>query len=169
MKRVVSTGFPLKDNEGVLQVSKEGVDGVIRKHFIKVFAQNPVPEGEIWKEYWGVIDQVFESMVNMNTSHTSEHPSLLEVKSFLQSCNDNKSVLGNMKPHLLKLGGDNIVSWIQYIVQLCCKWERLPVELHTEQMSILYKNKGELCKIDNYRGISIRIVILSILQRWLYT
>ncbi len=45
----------------------------------------------------------------------------------------------------------------------------IPSKLRTENMAILYKNKGELSKMDNYRGIFIRIIILSILQKWMYT
>ena len=35
-------------------------------------------------------------------------------------------------------------------------------------MVLLYKNKGKLDELDNYRGIFLRLLILTIYQKWLY-
>ena len=35
-------------------------------------------------------------------------------------------------------------------------------------MVILYKNAGEIDLLDSYRGIFLRHIILSIMQKWLY-
>ena len=37
-----------------------------------------------------------------------------------------------------------------------------------EKMVLAYKNKGKLTDLDNYRGIFIRLLCLSILQKWLH-
>ena len=56
--RTVNLDFPLKDENGVVQVSKHAVDQIIRNHFTKVFAQNEVPDDDLWKKYWSVVDEV---------------------------------------------------------------------------------------------------------------
>ena len=52
--------FPLKDENGVVQVSRHAVDQIITNHFSKVFAQNDVPDDDLWKKYWDVVDEVFD-------------------------------------------------------------------------------------------------------------
>ena len=51
----------------------------------------------------------------------------------------------------------------------CFDIEDIPIQMKIEKMVLLYKNAGELFDMDNYRGIFIRSVILSILQKWLYS
>ena len=61
-KKVEKIGFPLKDVKGCIQVSKNGIDHVVKNHFEKVFKQNPVPEGQVWVEYWREVDLVFQTI-----------------------------------------------------------------------------------------------------------
>ncbi len=167
--RSENVGFPLKDGEGIIQVTEEGVHKVVDMHFRKVFGQNPVPQGEIWHRYWTLIDLVCKNIESSGEDGAYEEPSLEEIKEILRNTNDKKAVLGNMKSGLLKLGGEPIVHWVQKFLALCCYQEKIPVEMMTERMTILYKNKGSLSQLDNYRGIFIRIILLSILQKWLYS
>ena len=169
MKKSVQIGFPLKDSDGIIQVNKKGIDDVVIKHFQKVFDQNPIPEGDMWVKYWKTVDEVFETIEKSDKVVQYQLPSLLEIKAILASCNNNKAVLGNLKPHLLKLGGEKVAIWIHKFLRLCCYQEKIPPQLRSESMAILYKNKGELSSLDNYRGIFIRIVIMSILQKWMYS
>ena len=68
-KAVTNIDFPLKDKDGVVQVSKEGIDKVIRGHFNKVFAQNDVPRDSIWPDYWNCVDEVFDLIVCIQYSY----------------------------------------------------------------------------------------------------
>ena len=40
--------------------------------------------------------------------------------------------------------------------------------MRDEKLVILYKNKGQLTEIDNYRGIFIRLLCISLIQKWLF-
>ena len=62
VKKSLNIDFPLKDSNGVLQVSKAGVDKIINDHFVKVFAQNGIPSELVWQEYWKYVDEVFDLM-----------------------------------------------------------------------------------------------------------
>ena len=64
-REVTNIDFPLKDKNGVLQVSVEGIDQIIKQHFNKVFAQNPIPKENVWQEYWSCVDEVFELIDNI--------------------------------------------------------------------------------------------------------
>ena len=46
--------------------------------------------------------------------------------------------------------------------------EDIPIEMKIEKIVLLYKNSGEITDMDNYRGIFLRYLILSLLQKWLY-
>ena len=61
-KKNLNIDFPLKDANGVLQVSRIGINRVIKDHFQKVFAQNDIPKQQIWQDYWKVIDQTFHEI-----------------------------------------------------------------------------------------------------------
>ena len=56
-------GFPLKDQKGIIQVSKGGIDQVVREHFQNVFLQNPKPKGELWQHYWNEVDELFSQII----------------------------------------------------------------------------------------------------------
>ena len=46
--------------------------------------------------------------------------------------------------------------------------EDIPIQLKIEKVVLLYKNAGEISEMDNYRGIFLRQIIISLLQKWLY-
>ena len=52
---------------------------------------------------------------------------------------------------------------------MCFRQNRIPDPFRIEKMILLYKNKGEMDDINNYRGIFIRLLILIIYQKWLYS
>ena len=51
---------------------------------------------------------------------------------------------------------------------MCCEQENVPEETRREKLVLLYKNSGLLSEMDNYRGIFIRLLFISVLQKWLY-
>ena len=168
-KKVEKVGFPVKDKKGNTQVSKSRIDGVVIDHFNGVFRQNPIPNGNVWKEYWNLVDDVFE-IINKQTVNPNDYPlpSVEEINKLIRLTDDKKSVLGPMKSDLVKLGGDNIINLIHRLICLCWEKEDIPESWRNEKMVLLYKNKGQLFDLDNYRGIFIRLLCLSILQKWLY-
>ena len=168
-KTVEKVGFPLQDCEGRIMVCKAGIDDVVVQHFNKVFKQNPVPNDNIWKEYWAVIDEVFSLLKSKREKvvHYS-FPTFEEVKKIIMSTDDKKSVLGSMTSDLVKLGGDSIIGLIHRVILACCMKNDIPEGMRDEKMVLLYKNKGQLTDLDNYRGIFIRLLCLSVLQKWLY-
>ena len=95
-------------------------------------------------------------------------PTFEEIKGLVLKTNDKKSVLGSMTSDLVKLGGDNIIGLMHRVIVSCCVENDIPDSMRNERMVILYKNKGKLTDLDNYRGIFIRLLCLSILQKWLY-
>ena len=168
-KKVEKVGFPLQDEGGTIRVTKDGIDKVIIKHFDKVFKQNPVPSDQIWCEYWSVVDEVFDLM-KKNKSQKGVHslPTFQEIKNLIWATNDKKSVLGSMTSELVKLGGDKVIGLIHRVILSCCVDDDIPDQMRNEKMVLLYKNKGKLTDLDNYRGIFLRLLCLSILQKWLY-
>ena len=168
-KAVEKVGFPLQDTEGKIKVSKNGIDGVVIEHFDKVFKQNPVPNGQLWTEYWNVVDDVF-GMLKIKKEQVTGYslPTFEEIKSLIWKTDDKKSVLGTMTSNLVKLGGDSMIGLIHRVIISCCIENDIPEGMRNEKMVLLYKNKGQLTDLDNYRGIFIRLLCLSILQKWLY-
>ena len=100
---VQKIGFPLKDQGGKIQVTKSGIDQVVKKHFEKVFRQNPVPKGSIWEEYWRTVDEVFNAISN-EKCNKFEPPTFEEVKNIIWMTDDRKSVLGTIKSDLVEFG-----------------------------------------------------------------
>ena len=139
----------------------------MRQHFEKVFKQNPVPEGSIWDEYWKTVDEVFNAISDQKCKKF-EPPTFEEIKNIFWTTDDRKSVLGTMKSDLVKLGGDPLIRMIHRFVKMCYEKGEIPDGLRDERMVLLYKNAGPLAELDNYRGIFIRYLILSVLQKWLY-
>ena len=95
-------------------------------------------------------------------------PTFDEVCLLIKSINTKKSVLGNMSGDLVQLGGESLAKLIHRCIYTCCMQEDIPLQLKVEKITLLYKNSGELSDIDNYRGIFIRCLILSLTQKWLY-
>ena len=165
-------GFPLKDKNGVIQVSKLGIDSVVCDHFRTVFTQNPKPKGEIWEMYWNEVDKLF-LQIDKTTMGESVHdkdkgPTQEETKKLLSSIDPKSSVMGSMSGDLLKLAGDSVVQMVHNTLLSFFMNEDIPLQMKIEKIIILYKNSGQLSNLDNYRGIFLRHIILSLLQKWLY-
>ena len=50
----------------------------------------------------------------------------------------------------------------------CIRENKLPDVFREEKMTILLKNNGVIGNINDYRGIFLRCIILSVFQKWLY-
>ena len=90
---VQKIGFPLKDKSGQIQVTKGGIDRVVKEHFQKVFQQNPVPKGKIWEEYWRTVDEVFNVIANENCGNF-ELPTFEEIKLLFGQLTTGNQFLG---------------------------------------------------------------------------
>ena len=167
-KKAENIGFPLKDEKGKLQVCKMGIDSVIDDHFKKVFTQNPIPDRIQWKMYWEEVDQVFD-LIKDESRGDVQAPNIDEIEKLFHAINTKKSVLGVMTGDLVKMINDPMVIMIKNFILKCLYEEDIPTDVKMERMTLLYKNIGELSNIDNYRGIFLRHIILSILQKWLYS
>jgi hypothetical protein len=162
--------FPLKDEYGVVQVSKEAIDQIITNHFTKVFAQNPVPDDEKWKEYWALVDEVF-MLLDQKTRECAvyEEPTLEEIEDIVDALKITKATYGPLTIDLVKLAGKKITALIHRCILKCVKLNTLPEALRIEKITILLKSNGVIDNINDYRGIFLRNIILSIFQKWLYS
>ena len=170
VKKCSSLDFPLKDEHGVLQVSKVGIDQVISNHFVKVFAQNSVHHDQVWSEYWSVVDQVFNAIdkVSKDVYEVEREPTVDEIDVIIKGMNSSKANYGTLSIDLAKLCGKKISSLIHRCILLCFRKNVLPSLFREEKMTLLLKNKGVIDMIDDYRGIFLRHLILSVYQKWLY-
>ena len=161
--------FPMKDEHGVVQVSKHAVDQIIANHFKKVFAQNDVPDDDLWREYWMLVDEVF-SLLDSQTKQDEEYeePSFSEIEGIVNQLKITKASYGPLTIDLVKLGGMKITKLIHRCVLRCIRENKLPDVFREEKMTILLKNNGVIGNINDYRGIFLRCVILSVFQKWLY-
>ena len=162
--------FPLKDENGVIQVSKAAIDQIITNHFTTVFAQNPVPIDELWQEYWSTVDEVFD-LLDEKTQKcmVCEEPTLEEIEGIIDNLEISKATYGPITIDLIKLGGKKIVRLVHRCILKCMRLNTLPKLLRKEKISILLKNNGVIDNINDYRGIFLRHVILSVFQKWLYS
>ena len=169
LKSSKNLDFPLKDEYGVQQVSKEGVDRIINEHFQKVFAQNPIPDQNIWKEYWMLVDEVFNLMDQVTKrSGTIEEPTIDEIIDIIHGLDKSKATYGILSIDMVKLGGEALAAVIHRCILKCIRLNTIPAIFREEKMTILLKNKGKIDNINDYRGIFLRNIILSIFQKWLY-
>ncbi len=171
MNRSCNIDFPLRDKNGTLQVGREGIDKIISEHFVKVFSQNSVPHGPIWEEYWKQIDETFNiiSRKTMNGYEQTSEPTEAEIGKIIGELQTRKACYGPMTIDMVKLGGDKIVKLVHRCILMCYRQNILPDKLREEKMSLLYKNKGSIEILNDYRGIFLRHIILSVYQKWLYS
>ena len=166
-KKSENMDFPLKDVNGNIRVTKQGIDEVISNHFKKVFKQNPVAAG--WEEYWKTVDDIYKSISEKeNEMNIVDPPTLKEISSIVDNLDAKKAVQGDMTIKLIKLAGDSFKALIHRCVTACFESNQIPEEFRVEKMVLLYKHKGKLDEMDNYRGIFLRVIILTIYQKWLY-
>ena len=167
IRKSESMDFPLKDMNGNVRVSKQGIDQVISDHFNKVFKQNPVARG--WEEYWKTVDEIYQNISEKEKEiDLVEPPTFAEISSIVDNLDVKKSVQGDMSINLIKLAGESFKAIIYRCVNACFDSNQIPEEFRIEKMVLLYKQKGKLDEMDNYRGIFLRVIILTVYQKWLY-
>ena len=76
---------------------------------------------------------------------------------------------GTMSIELVKIAGISFRKLVHRCVFLCFISSEIPDEFRLEKMILLYKHKGKLDELDNYRGIFLRLIMLTIYQKWLYS
>ena len=149
-------------------MSKSGIDDVVCRHFRKVFDQNPIPDGYVWKEYWKVVDEVFWQLDHVTSKEASQNiisgPSIQEINKLMKCIDPKSSVLGSMSGDLVKFGGNYLLQAVHNCLIACFMQEDIPLQMKIERI----KNSGPIYELDNYRGIFLRYLILSLLQKWLY-
>ena len=168
VNRSEKCGFPLKDIKGNIKTSLEEISNIVYNHFVKVFQQLPVPDDEVWKLYWNNIKVIFEMIEKKSMIADTDEPKWEEINDIIKSLDNNKSVMGEINNDLIKLGGKVMVDKIFKCICRSFNQNNVPDKFRIERMVLLYKHKGELDMIDNYRGIFLRLVIVTIYQKWLY-
>ena len=73
-----------------------------------------------------------------------------------------------MSIDLVKLCDSTMAKVIHQCILLCFRRNVFPEKFQVEKMTLLLKNKGVIDNINDYRGIFLRNVIVSIYQKWLY-
>ena len=96
-------------------------------------------------------------------------PTYEEITEIIDKLDKSKAVRGTMSIDLIKRTGENFRKMIHRCVRMCYMEKRMPEEFRIEKMILLYKHKGKLDELDNYRGIFLRLVIVTIYQKWLYS
>ena len=151
------------------QVSKEGVDKIIFDHFSKVFSQNAVPDDDVWREYWSLVDDVFDLMdERTQQSGILEEPTFEEIETIIKNLKVNKATYGCLTIDLVKLGGKKLAEVIHRCILKCVRLNQIPTLFREEKLTLVLKNNGVIDNINDYRGIFLRNIILSIYQKWLY-
>lgn len=171
LKKKEVVAFPLKDSKGNLQVDKQGIDLVINEHFQNVFSQIKVPDDLVWRKYWKCVDDVYNVLCDLNSGESGESTKPLreDIHRLISNLKCGKAVNGDMTIDLVKLGGEKLWDVIYRCIDWCYQAENVPLEMRIEKMILLYKNAGEIDLLDNYRGIFLRHIILSLLQKWMYS
>lgn len=170
-KRSTNIDFPLKDSNGVVQVSKDGIDQIITNHFNKVFLQNKVPDERIWQEYWCCIDEVFDKIDGLTKSQycPEDEPKYEEIEKIVKDLKEVKASYGVMTIDLVKLCGEKMVQLVYRCILMCFRMNIFPETLQKEKLILILKSNGVIDDINDYRGIFIRNLIVSVYQKWLYS
>ena len=109
------------------------------------------------------IDKVTENVYDVDCEPTD-----VEIEAILKGMNSSKSNYGTLSIDLAKLCGKKISSLIHRCILSCFRQNVLPLLFREEKMTLILKNKGVIDTIDDYRGIFLRHLILSVYQKWLY-
>ena len=91
-----------------------------------------------------------------------------EIEGIIKGMNSTKANYGTLSIDLAKLCGKKISSLIHRCILRCYRENVLPSLFREEKMTLLLKNKGVIDMINDYRGIFLRHLILSVYQKWLY-
>ena len=97
-----------------------------------------------------------------------EGPTFEEINRIIDDLDKSKAVHGTMSIELVKMAGTSFRKMIHRCVYLCFISSEIPDEFRLEKMILLYNHKGKLDELDNYRGIFLRLIMLTIYQKWLY-
>ena len=108
-RRLQSNGrivFPPRDQNGIIQVSNQGIDAVITNHFRTVFDQNTISKNKLWQDYWKLVGEVFQ-MIDGRTmvSKVKEESTLSEIVDIIHKLDIKKASYGFLSIDLVKLGG----------------------------------------------------------------
>ena len=163
-------GFPLRDKDGKKRTNISEINTVIQNHFHNVFKQNAIPTNGVWRKYWYHIDNIFALLKEKALRDTRiEYPSFNEISKIIDNLGCNKAVYGRLNNDLIKLGGDTMKIVIYKFICKCHLKLEIPDEFKSEKITLLYKQKGAMDDLNNYRGIFLRLAILVIYQKWLYS
>ena len=73
-----------------------------------MFAQNDSPDGDVWKEYWSLVDDVFKLMDKRTRKcGVVEEPTFAEIELIIKDLKNTKATYGCLTIDLVKLGGRN--------------------------------------------------------------
>ena len=135
-----------------------------------MFAQNEVPNEDVWVEYWSLVDDVF-SLMDERTKRSGilVEPTLAEIEDIIKDLKVSKATYGCLSIDLVKLGGRKLAQVIHRCILKCVRLNQIPTLFREEKMTLLLKNNGVIDNINDYRGIFLRNIILSIYQKWLYS
>ena len=116
------------------------------------------------------MDHVFLQIdtITRNKYNEANEPTLDEIKSIIGQMKSSKASYGPLSIDLAKLGGDRISSVIYRCILTCYRRNVIPNLFREEKMTLILKSKGVLDMINDYRGIFLRHLILSVLQKWMY-
>ena len=116
------------------------------------------------------MDEVFDLIDNitMNQYNAEDEPKFDEIEKIVNELKESKATYGPLSIDLVKLCSDTMTKVIHRCVLLCFKQNVFPEKFQIEKMTLLLKNKGIIDNINDYRGIFLRNVIVSVYQKWLY-
>ena len=116
----------------------------------------------MWSDYWRLIDETYE-LINEKTRlkyELTDEPTEAEIFKIISEMETKKACYGPMTIDLVKLGGEKIFRVIHRCIVMCVRQNVLPTKLREEKMTLLYKNKGQMDNINDYRGIFLRYIVL---------
>ena len=91
MNKTENLDFPLKDSDGNIRVTKQGIDEVISSHFCKVFNQNPIKEG--WEEYWRYVVDIYEMTSQKEELSTGDGPTFEEINTIINNLDKTRQFM----------------------------------------------------------------------------
>ena len=74
-----------------------------------------------------------------------------------------------MSIELVKIPGEKLRRAIFRCIRLCHRKQDLPDDFRIERMILLYKQKEKLDDLDNYRRLFLRLIIVTIYEKWLFS
>ena len=99
--------------------------------------------------------------------HLDEPPSMKELRKAIDSLSNGKAPGSDgIPPEVVKAGKDSSLFKHLHSLLLQCWLERqVPQALRDSKIITLYKNKGDRCDCNNYRGISLLAIVGKVFAR----